>query len=128
MTRLSNGRFAKKSQKEEESTPTLSNTLNVKVNTGRGFCQDILLIMSFFYKVWLILPYIILISVIWRYSRLQSKIGAMIEELTCGKACFCTCPIMKNNTFNVNGGAPELSLLIPKFSIISSILLEIPYI
>lgn len=106
MKRLGNGRFAKKV--EEETTSTLNNNLNIQVTTGRGFFQDILSILSFVYKLWLIIPYLILAFVIWRYFKLQLRLGTLMQELACGEGCLCSCPLLKNASFTPNGAPYSL--------------------
>ena len=56
-----------------------------------GFLGDFKSLFTHFYKLWRVLPVLLLIYLIWRYFKISSRFYELIIELSCGENCKCLC-------------------------------------
>jgi len=94
MKRLRNGRFAR--QNEGDGNQVNHQEVAIKIAPGRGFFSDLIGIANVLYKIWQLLPYMIVIFLLWKYLKLWSKVANLMIEMSCGEGCLCSCPVYTN--------------------------------
>ena len=93
--RLPNGRFSSGVDDPDEINQPVGN-----YNSGRGFLADFKSLLWYLYRVWMLIPYLILIILFYKYFRISFFFNNMLIELACGDGCSCSCQA-QNNTIVV---------------------------
>jgi len=79
-TRGKDGKFTKTQLESEEDN-----------QNGNGFLGDFKSLFTQFYKLWRVLPILLLVFLLWRYFKISSRFYELLIELSCGENCRCVC-------------------------------------
>jgi hypothetical protein len=83
--RHSNGRFKRPSDDDHNET-------RLEAGQREGFVGNLLSFLRVFNNLWTLVPFFIILFLMWKYFRLSQKISGLAVELVCGEDCFCQCP------------------------------------
>ena len=80
-TRGRDGKFVKTLYESEEEADGI-----------KGFKTDLNSLTSYVYRIFRIIPFILLAYLIWRYFKVAKLVLELLLELTSGEGCQCSCP------------------------------------